>query len=75
MIKLTNNLKCRRFAIIKRVLILGPKFIDFTWGAGGATSDTTLRLCKSAKEMGFEVNMHLTCTNMDIEKVRLRDTK
>lgn len=47
---------------------MGPKFIDFTWGAGGATSDTTLRLCKAAKDLGFEVNMHLTCTNMDIEK-------
>ena len=47
----------------------GPVFIDFTWGAGGSTSDKTTKLCKLCKEMGLAVNMHLTCTNMDEGKV------
>uniref|UniRef100_A0A7S1Q0V3 Methylenetetrahydrofolate reductase (NAD(P)H) n=1 Tax=Neobodo designis TaxID=312471 RepID=A0A7S1Q0V3_NEODS len=48
----------------------GPVFIDFTWGAGGTTSEQTPALCKKCKEMGFIVNMHLTCTNMPQGKVK-----
>ncbi len=45
--------------------------MDFTWGAGGSTSATTLQLAiESQKKLGLEVNMHLTCTNMDPEKVK-----
>ena len=41
-----------------------------TWGAGGATSDTTLELCVRMKaDSGMEPNMHLTCTNMPVEKI------
>lgn len=44
----------------------GPVFVDFTWGAGGSTSELTFDLCKDAKEsFGLIPNMHLTCTNMD----------
>ena len=47
-----------------------PLYIDMTWGAGGSTSDLTLDLCVAAKEKwGLEPNMHLTCTNMDVEKI------
>lgn len=47
-----------------------PLFIDFTWGAGGSTSDLTFELCKQVSEkFGLVPNMHLTCTNMDKEKV------
>jgi 5,10-methylenetetrahydrofolate reductase len=38
-------------------------------GAGGSTSDLTVELCKRAKSIGLVSNMHLTCTNMDIEKL------
>ncbi|EGD79531.1 methylenetetrahydrofolate reductase [Salpingoeca rosetta] len=45
-------------------------FMDMTWGAGGSTSDLTLDLCiRMNNEIGVESNMHLTCTNMDKEKV------
>jgi methylenetetrahydrofolate reductase (NADPH) len=49
---------------------LNPIFADFTWGAGGSTSDLTLELCRHIKtEMNLNPNMHLTCTNMDASKV------
>jgi methylenetetrahydrofolate reductase (NADPH) len=45
-------------------------FADFTWGAGGSTSDLTLKLCQDLKNrFNLNANMHLTCTNMPIEKV------
>ena len=41
-----------------------------TWGAGGATNELTLDLCKKMKEeYGMEPNMHLTCTNMPEELI------
>jgi len=46
-----------------------PLFMDFTWGAGGTTSELTLDLSKSAQaQHGVMVNMHLTCTNQVKEK-------
>lgn len=47
-----------------------PIFIDFTWGAGGTTHDKTPALCVASMEHGLNVNMHLTCTNMEEGKVR-----
>jgi methylenetetrahydrofolate reductase (NADPH) len=43
-----------------------PVFLDLTWGAGGRTSDTTMRLSKQLQETypNIPVNMHITCTNM-----------
>ncbi len=47
-----------------------PLFADVTWGAGGSTSDLTVELCVRAKtEVGMNPNMHLTCTNMEKEKI------
>ena len=47
-----------------------PLYIDFTWGAGGSTSDLTLELTVNSKEKyGLEPNMHLTCTNMPVALV------
>ncbi|CAE7563393.1 MTHFR1 [Symbiodinium microadriaticum] len=49
---------------------LNPIFTDFTWGAGGSTSDLTLDLCVQVKSRyGLNPNMHLTCTNMEKQKV------
>jgi len=48
-----------------------PVFIDFTWGAGGVTSDLTPALCKKCVDLGLVANMHLTCTNMPVEKVKI----
>ncbi|CAM9118548.1 unnamed protein product, partial [Chrysoparadoxa australica] len=61
-----KNLKDRMI----RMKGINPLFTDFTWGAGGSTSDLTLDLtiyCK--EEAGMEPNMHLTCTNMPVEKI------
>jgi methylenetetrahydrofolate reductase (NADPH) len=44
-------------------------FADVTWGAGGSTSDLTLDLCKEIKKRGVIPNLHLTCTNMEKEKI------
>jgi len=53
---------------ILRMKGLGPLFTDFTWGAGGSTSELTLKLTSAAKnEMGTTANMHLTCTNQKVE--------
>lgn len=46
-----------------------PLFADFTWGAGGTTSELTLELTLNAKKMGLEPNMHLTCTNVKPDQV------
>jgi methylenetetrahydrofolate reductase (NADPH) len=41
---------------------LGPDFISVTYGAGGSTRDTTLRVVARAKrELGVEAMSHLTC--------------
>lgn len=56
--------------IEKKLKSLNPLFADFTWGAGGSTSDLTLELCRYIKnELNLNPNMHLTCTNMDAAKV------
>ncbi|CRL26649.1 Methylenetetrahydrofolate reductase [Penicillium camemberti] len=49
---------------------LGPSFIDITWGAGGRLSDLTCEMVSVAQSVyGLETCMHLTCTDMPLEKV------
>ncbi|KAL8709334.1 MAG: hypothetical protein Q9220_005927 [cf. Caloplaca sp. 1 TL-2023] len=49
---------------------LGPSFIDVTWGAGGNLSHLTCEMVHVAQTVyGFETCMHLTCTDMEREKV------
>lgn len=56
--------------VIEKLKALGPLFTDFTWGAGGSTSDLTVELVKKSKQhFGMNPNMHLTCTNMEKETV------
>jgi len=58
-----ENLKKR----IVRMKALNPVFVDFTWGAGGSTSELSLDLTAAAKnEFGCVANMHLTCTNQTV---------
>jgi len=47
-----------------------PMWIDVTWGAGGSTADSTLKICETAAKKGLDVMMHLTCTNMDINLLK-----
>lgn len=54
-----------------RMAALGPTFCDITWGAGGSTADVTLDVARSMQqEVGVETMMHLTCTNMPVEKLQ-----
>lgn len=46
-----------------------PAAISVTWGAGGATADRSLELAEEIVKMGYEVVLHLTCTNMPKSKV------
>jgi len=55
---------------LDRMKILGPEWIDVTWGAGGSTSKLTLDICSAAqKYLGLDTMMHLTCTNMPVEEI------
>ena len=51
-------------------LHLVRKLTEIYLCSGGSTSDLTLDLCRRAKaELDLNPNMHLTCTNMELEKV------
>ena len=59
------TLTSRPVSLVSRMKKQAPLFVDFTWGAGGTTSDLTLQLTTNAwKKLGLTPNMHLTCTNM-----------
>jgi methylenetetrahydrofolate reductase (NADPH) len=62
-----NNLIAR----VEKMGAMRPMWIDFTWGAGGSTADTTLNLCETAMDVtGLDVLMHLTCTNVTVDETR-----
>ncbi|PRW60308.1 5,10-methylenetetrahydrofolate reductase isoform A [Chlorella sorokiniana] len=66
------NLKERQ----TRMAALGPTFCDITWGAGGSTADVTLDVARAMQqEVGVETMMHLTCTNMPVDKLKDALTK
>lgn len=49
---------------------LGPSFIDITWGAGGRLAELTCEMVRVAQShYGLETCMHLTCTDMGLDKV------
>ncbi|KAK2612714.1 methylenetetrahydrofolate reductase (NAD(P)H) met13 [Conoideocrella luteorostrata] len=55
---------------IDRMYNFGPKFIDITWGAGGRIAELTCEMVLQAQSVyGLETCMHLTCTDMGMEKV------
>ncbi|GET93742.1 methylenetetrahydrofolate reductase, putative [Leishmania tarentolae] len=51
--------------LVPNFMLQSPVFLDVTWGAGGRTSDTTMRLCKDLQHAypDTPINMHVTCTN------------
>ncbi|CAG8573026.1 625_t:CDS:10 [Acaulospora morrowiae] len=50
---------------LRRMSLLDPLFVSFTWGTGGSTVDRTLEMCVIAQGLyGLETCMHLTCTNI-----------
>lgn len=55
---------------MERMYHFGPKFIDITWGAGGRIAELTCEMVVQAQTyFGLETCMHLTCTDMGLEKV------
>lgn len=55
---------------IDRMYNFGPKFIDITWGAGGRIAELTCEMVLQAQSVyGLETCMHLTCTDMGLERV------
>lgn len=58
------------FERMERMVVHNPTFCDITWGAGGSTADLTLEIAKRMQNMVcVETMMHLTCTNMPVEKI------
>lgn len=58
------------FERMDRMVAHGPAFCDITWGAGGSTADLTLEISNKMQNMiCVETMMHLTCTNMPVEKI------
>ncbi|KAK4788739.1 hypothetical protein SAY86_020058 [Trapa natans] len=58
------------FERMDRMVAHNPSFCDITWGAGGSTADLTLEIANRMQNMiCVETMMHLTCTNMPVEKI------
>ncbi|XP_047325264.1 probable methylenetetrahydrofolate reductase [Impatiens glandulifera] len=58
------------FERMERMVAHNPSFCDITWGAGGTTADLTLEIANRMQNMVcVETMMHLTCTNMPVEKI------
>ncbi|XP_042514672.1 probable methylenetetrahydrofolate reductase isoform X2 [Macadamia integrifolia] len=58
------------FERMDRMVSHNPTFCDITWGAGGSTADLTLEIANKMQNMiCVETMMHLTCTNMPVEKI------
>ncbi|CAN6444458.1 unnamed protein product [Victoria cruziana] len=58
------------FERMDRMVAHNPSFCDITWGAGGSTADLTLEISNKMQNMiCVETMMHLTCTNMPVEKI------
>ncbi|XP_022970234.1 probable methylenetetrahydrofolate reductase [Cucurbita maxima] len=58
------------FERMDRMVAHNPSFCDITWGAGGSTADLTLDIANKMQNMiCVETMMHLTCTNMPVEKI------
>lgn len=58
------------FERMERMVAHNPTFCDITWGAGGSTADLTLDIANRMQNMVcVETMMHLTCTNMPVDKI------
>ncbi|KAK1309756.1 hypothetical protein QJS10_CPA08g01686 [Acorus calamus] len=66
----TNEGVKNLFERMERMVSYGPSFCDVTWGAGGSTANLTLDIANRMQNMVcVETMMHLTCTNMPVEKI------
>ncbi|CAI5980144.1 unnamed protein product [Closterium sp. NIES-65] len=58
------------FDRMDRMVAYQPAFCDITWGAGGSTADLTLEIAtRMQNNTCVETSIHLTCTNMPVERI------
>eukprot|EP00762_Andalucia_godoyi_P007340 ANDGO_01551.mRNA.1 putative methylenetetrahydrofolate reductase len=58
------------YARMERMRSMDPEFVDITWGAGGSTAGLSMEIASNARnQLGFDVLLHMTCTNMTTEQV------
>lgn len=53
----------------RKIAQLSPAFMSVTYGAGGGTSDYTVQIARTLKDMGVTPLAHLTCVSSTHEKV------
>jgi methylenetetrahydrofolate reductase (NADPH) len=54
-----------------RLSRLSPVFVDVTWGAGGRSSDLSLRLASTVQQsIGLNTLLHLTCVGLSRDQTR-----
>ncbi len=59
------------FGTLKEIKKLNPGYISVTYGAGGSTRDTTIKIVKRAKgEIGLESAAHLTCVGHSRQEIK-----
>jgi len=64
----TENLYLR----MERMTSLQPIFVDITWGAGGSTKELTMAIAEYTQTyFGVEALMHLTCTNLSVDEIKI----
>lgn len=55
---------------IERFVAHRPLFCDITWRSNGSSADLTPEIVnRMQNSVGVEAMMHLTCTNMSVEKI------
>lgn len=61
----------------EEIATLSPSFMSVTYGAGGGTSEYTLKIAQNLQSMGVTALAHLTCVNSTKEEVseRLKSLK
>lgn len=56
--------------IVARIARLNPSFLSVTYGAGGGTSEHTVRVAEAAQANGIPALAHLTCACSDRAKIQ-----
>lgn len=60
------------YARIERMAAMQPLFVDITWGANKSTANQTLAICETVqKYMGVQVMMHLTCSGVTVDEMKM----
>ncbi len=56
----------------EKIATLSPSFMSVTYGAGGGTSEYTLKIAQNLQSKGITALAHLTCVNSTKEEVEMR---